>query len=288
MEKISLYYQLAKPGIVYSNAMATVAGFLLAYAQVYEFRWVAFVGVVIGTMLVIASACVLNNHIDRGIDMKMARTKKRATVTGKISTRGVLVYAALLGVCGFGVLLAYTNLLTALLGVLAYVSYIVLYGIAKRASVHGTLVGAIAGGLPPVAGYTALTSQLDIAALLLFVVLVAWQMPHFYAIAMRRRADYDNAGIPVLPVVKGMRATKIQIVLYVILFILINCLFTIAGYTGLTYVIVMTVAGGVWLARGMRGFKVETDEKWALKMFLFSLFVLLLLCFMLAVGGLLP
>lgn len=288
MEKINLYYQLVKPGIVYGNAMATVAGFMLAFAQVYEFKWLAFIGVVVGTMFVIASACVLNNHIDRGIDTKMARTKKRATVTGKISARSALTYAALLGIFGFGVLVLFTNLLTVMLGVVAYISYIVLYGITKRTSVHGTLVGAIAGGLPPVAGYTALTNEFDLAAILLFFVLVTWQMPHFYAIAMRRHADYGNAGIPVLPVVKGMRATKIQIVGYVALFIIVNSLFTITGYTGFVYMIIMTAAGSLWLAKGIHGFKVETDEKWALGMFLFSLLVLLLLCMMLAVGGLLP
>jgi heme o synthase len=288
VEKINLYYQLVKPGIVYSNAMATVAGFMLAFAQIYEFKWLTFIGVVVGTMFVIASACVLNNHIDRGIDTKMARTKKRATVTGKISTRSVLIYVALLGISGFGVLILFTNLLTVMLGVLAYVSYIVFYGITKRTSVHGTLVGAVAGGLPPVAGYTALTNQFDLAAILLFFVLVAWQMPHFYAIAMRRRADYSNAGIPVLPVVKGMRATKVQIVVYVALFIVVNIMFTIAGYTGIVYMIIMAAAGVLWLIKGIRGFKVETDEKWALGMFLFSLFVLLLQCVMLAVGGLLP
>jgi heme o synthase len=105
---------------------------------------------------------------------------------------------------------------------------------------------------------------------------------------MRRRADYSNAGIPVLPVVKGMRATKIQIVIYVALFIVVNSMFTIAGYTGIVYTIIMAAAGVLWLIKGIRGFKVETDEKWALGMFLFSLFVLLLQCVMLAVGGLLP
>lgn len=288
MERINLYYQLVKPGIVYSNIVATAAGFLLAFAQVREFNWLAFAGVMLGTMFVIASACVLNNHIDRGIDTKMARTKKRATVTGKISTKSVLIYAISLGVFGFGVLVLFTNLLTVMLGVLAYVSYIVFYGITKRTSVHGTLVGAIAGGLPPVAGYTALTNQFDLAAVLLFFVLVTWQMPHFYAIAMRRRADYSNAGIPVLPVIKGMHATKIQIVIYVALFIVVNGLFAIAGYTGLVYMVIMTAAGVLWLIKGIRGFKVETDEKWALGMFLFSLFILLLQCVMLAVGGLLP
>lgn len=265
-----------------------MAGFFLAFAQVNEFDLSVFLGVTVGTALVIASACVLNNHIDRGIDKKMVRTSKRATATGIISSKSAITYTAILGMIGFTVLLISTNLLTILMGVLAYVSYIVLYGITKRTTVHGTLVGAIAGGLPPVAGYTALTNQLDVAALLLFLVLIAWQMPHFYAIAMRRQADYAEAGIPVLPVIKGIYATKVQIVWYVLLFIIINILFTVAGYAGYIYLVIMTMAGVMWLVKGLRGFATDTDEKWALKMFLFSLFILLLLCLMLAVGGLLP
>jgi protoheme IX farnesyltransferase len=277
-----------KPGIVYSNVIATMAGFFLAFAQVNEFDLFVFLGVTVGTALVIASACVLNNHIDRGIDKKMVRTSKRATATGIISSKSAVTYTTILGMIGFTVLLISTNLLTVLMGVLAYVSYIVLYGITKRTTVHGTLVGAIAGGLPPVAGYTALTNQLDVAALLLFLVLIAWQMPHFYAIAMRRQADYAEAGIPVLPVIKGAYATKVQIVWYVLLFIIVNILFTVAGYTGYIYLVIMTMAGAMWLVKGLRGFTTDTDERWALKMFLFSLFILLLLCLMLAVGGLLP
>lgn len=265
-----------------------MAGFFLAFAQVNEFDLSVFLGVTVGTALVIASACVLNNHIDRGIDKKMVRTSKRATATGIISSKSAITYTVILGMIGFTVLLISTNLLTVLMGVLAYVSYIVLYGITKRTTVHGTLVGAIAGGLPPVAGYTALTNQLDVAALLLFLVLIAWQMPHFYAIAMRRQADYAEAGIPVLPVIKGIYATKVQIVWYVLLFIIVNILFTVAGYTGYIYLVIMTIAGATWLVKGLRGFTTDTDEKWALKMFLFSLFILLLLCLMLAVGGLLP
>lgn len=283
-----MYYRLTKPGIVYSNALATVAGFFLAYAQDGRFNLAVFFGVTVGTAFVIASACVLNNYIDRDIDKKMKRTSKRATAAGKISRSAALSYAALLGLVGFIVLVSLTNILTVLLGFFAYIAYIALYGIGKRTTVHGTLIGAISGGLPPVAGYTALTNRLDMAALLLFLVLVTWQMPHFYAIAMRRKNDYAAAGIPVLPVVKGLRATKIQIVWYVALFIIVNSLFTAFGYTGYIYFFVMTAVGMIWLSKGIRGFVSETDEKWALRMFLFSLVVLLTLCVMLAVGGLLP
>ena len=283
-----MYYQLVKPGIVYSNAIATMAGFFLAYAQLGRFDIGIFLGVVIGTSFIIASACVLNNYIDRHIDKRMKRTSKRATAAGKISRTNVLAYTVTLGLIGLTILGLLTNILTMALGVLAYISYIVLYGIGKRKTVHGTLVGAISGGLPPVAGYAALTNQLDMAAILLFFVLVAWQMPHFYAIAMRRKDEYAAASIPVLPVVKGLYATKVQIVFYVVLFIAVNILFTAFGYTGYVYLVVMTIVGLIWLYKGLKGFKTEADEKWALKMFLFSLAVLLILCVMLAVGGLLP
>lgn len=283
-----MYYQLVKPGIVYSNAIATMAGFFLAYAQLGRFDIRIFLGVIIGTSFIIASACVLNNYIDRHIDKKMKRTSKRATAAGKISRTNVLAYTVTLGLIGLTILGLLTNILTMALGVLAYISYIVLYGIGKRKTVHGTLVGAISGGLPPVAGYAALTNRLDTAAILLFFVLVAWQMPHFYAIAMRRKDEYAAANIPVLPVVKGLYATKVQIVLYVVLFIAVNILFTVFGYTGYVYLVVMTIVGLIWLYKGLKGFKTEADEKWALKMFLFSLAVLLILCVMLAVGGLLP
>lgn len=288
MKRLNSYYQLIKPGIVYSNATMTAAGFFLACAHLGVFDIKLLVAVVLGTSFIIASACVLNNFIDRDIDAKMKRTKKRATAARTISTAHVLVYIAILGLVGFGALALYTNVLTVLLGAAAYIAYIVLYGIAKRATVHGTLVGAISGGLPPVAGYAAVTNQLDIATLLLFLVLVAWQMPHFYAIAMRRRDDYAAAGIPVLPVVKGMQATRAQIVSYIVLFIIANALFTIFEYTGYIYLVVMTLVGLTWLAKGMQGFRSQEDSTWALKMFLFSLIALLVLCFMLAVGGLLP
>ena len=288
MNTIKMYYQLVKPGIVYSNAIATMAGFFLAYAQLGRFDIGIFLGVVIGTSFIIASACVLNNYIDRHIDKKMKRTSKRATAAGRISRTNVLAYTVTLGLIGLTILGLLTNMLTMVLGVLAYISYIVLYGIGKRRTVHGTLVGAISGGLPPVAGYAALANRLDMAAILLFFVLVAWQMPHFYAIAMRRKDEYAAANIPVLPVVKGLYATKVQIVLYVVLFIAVNILFTAFGYTGYVYLVVMTIVGFIWLYKGLKGFKTEADEKWALKMFLFSLVVLLILCVMLAVGGLLP
>lgn len=285
MQTVRTYYGLVKPGIVYSNTLMAAAGFFLATAQVWRFEIGAFAGLIAGTAFVISSACVLNNYIDRGIDSKMTRTKKRATVTRAVSSRQALVYAGVLAIFGFACLILLTNWLTVLLGVAAYFAYIVLYGIAKRKTIYGTLVGAISGGLPPVAGYAAAYDQLDLGALLLFLLLVAWQMPHFYAIAMRRRSEYKAAGLPVWPVVKGMAATKRQIIGFIMLFIVTSLALTVFGYTGVIFAVVMTILGVMWLLKARRG---ASDEAWAKRMFLFSLVVLLVTMLMVAIGGLLP
>lgn len=280
------YYQLTKPGIIYGNLLNTAAGFLLASKWHFGFRLlVAALG---GTALVIASACVFNNYIDRGIDAKMTRTKKRALVSGAVSAQNALTYAVMLGALGFTVLIIYTNALTVYLGLLAMFTYIVLYGISKRRSVHGTVVGSIAGALPPVAGYTAVTNRLDSGAILLFLILVCWQMPHFYAIAMYRFKDYKAAGLPVLPVKHGMRAAKLQIVLYILAFIVATTALSVSGYTGYTFAIVMGGAGAYWLSKGLKGFRTPDDAKWARGMFGISLLVIMTLAFMLSVGPILP
>jgi len=147
--------------------------------------------------------------------------------------------------------------------------------VAKRRSVQGTIVGSIAGSAPIVAGYTAVTGQIDAAAIILFLVLTFWQMPHFYAIAIYRFNDYKAAKIPVLPVVKGMRATKVQIVAYIVAFIAATEALFFYGYTSYIYAIVMAIVGLVWLARGIAGFSVTNDGKWGRRVFFFSLITLL-------------
>jgi len=282
-DTIKSYYRLTKPGIIYSNVLAVAAGFLLASRGNIDIS--TLVGSLVGIGLIIASACVINNCIDRKIDVKMDRTKSRALVTGKISVMNAIRFAVVLGILGFDILFFTTNLLTVLLGVIAVVFYVVIYGIAKRKSVHGTLVGSISGALPPVAGYTAVTGQIDIAAVALALIWIAWQMPHFFAIAMYRKRDYARAGIPVLPVVRGMLSAKRQIVFYVVCFIVASSLMTFFGYTGKIYLIVIGLTSLGWLALGIKGFRTQNDSKWARKMFFYSLGVMLILCLMLSIGG---
>jgi protoheme IX farnesyltransferase len=279
------YYRLTKPGIIYGNLLTAAAGFLFASKWHIDF-WL-FVSLLAGTGLIIASACVFNNYIDRGIDAKMERTQKRALVSGKIPVKNALVFASLLAIVGFTILL-YTNTVTVLIGFIAFFSYVVLYGIAKRKSVHGTLVGTIPGAASLVAGYTSATGKFDAGALLLFLIMVAWQMPHFYAIALYRTKDYKNAGIPVLPVVKGAKRTKLEILLYTFLFVVFVTLLSLNGYSGLVFLLVMAPLGLYWLWRGLQGFETNDNDKWGRKMFGFSLIVLLTLSVMLSVGSVLP
>jgi protoheme IX farnesyltransferase len=284
MSVIKRYYALTKPGIVRANVMAAVAGFLLASPG--HIALVPLLALVVGVTSIIAGSCVTNNYLDRHIDARMKRTQGRALVTRDISVRSALIYALVLGIVGFASLIIYTNWLTDWLGAIGVVSYVIIYGYAKRTTRWGTLVGTISGAVPPVAGYTAATGRLDVAALLLFLLLVAWQMPHFYAIAIFRQKEYAAAGIPVWPIVKGLASTRLQIIGYTLLFTALVPLLTLYGYTGLTYLVIMAAISLWWLRTTLK--KHGNTERWARKLFGQSLLVLLVLSCMLALGPRLP
>ncbi len=271
---IKSYYYLTKPGIIYSNVLTAVGGFFLAAKG--SFNILLFLTMTFGLAFVIASACVFNNYIDREIDSKMARTKKRALVRKIIPARYALIYATILGVIGFSLLLFYTNILTAFIAFIGFFFYVVIYSIGKRGSVYGTIIGSVSGAVPPVVGYCSVTNHIDLAAFLLFLILVLWQMPHFYAIAIFRKEDYAAASIPVLPVKKGVLHAKVQMFLYVIAFIIAASLLTVFRYTGFVYLVVMVTLGLMWLGMAIRGFRINDDKKWARKMFFFSLVIILI------------
>lgn len=286
--KISVkgYYQLTKPGIIYGNALTAIGGFLLA-AQGHV-QPPLFFGMLVGTCLVIGSACVFNNYLDRSIDTKMARTKKRALVTGLISGRNALIYAAILGLVGFTLLITLTNILTVIIGLIGFIFYVVIYGIGKRKSVHGTIIGTIPGAAPVVAGYCAVTGRFDLGAAILFFIMVFWQMPHFYGIALARLEDYKAAGIPLLPVKRGTEVTKRQMLFYIVGFILSTTALTVFGFTGYVFAIAMGIMGLYWLIRGSLEYNKFSNEIWGRKMFLRSLVALLLFSLMLGLSVVLP
>jgi len=283
---IKAYYRLAKPGIIYGNSLAAIAGFLLASKG--NVQWGLFIAMLVGLSLVIAAGCVFNNILDRELDAKMQRTKNRATVTGVISERNAFVYGVVLLFLGLLVLHYCTNMAAFVVSLIGFLVYVFWYTPLKPRSVHATLIGSIAGAIPPVAGYVAVMGAMDLAAWLLFFILVFWQMPHFYAIAIYRHDDYVAASVPVLPVHKGIRAAKLQIVAYIVLFILASLLLSLDKFTGLTYAAAMFVVGAKWLMLALEGFKTGNNIVWAKKVFRFSLIVLLVFCVMLSVNVYLP
>ena len=286
MSSLKLYYQLTKPGIIRGNLMTAAAGFLLASKGQVAF-W-TLLATLAGIALIIASACVFNNYLDRGIDKKMDRTKKRALVTGEISVTAAITYACVLGVMGFWVLAAYTNALTVLIGAIGIFSYVVLYGYFKRTSVHGTLVGSISGATSLVAGYCAVTGRFDLLALLLFLFMAAWQMPHFYAIGTYRLKDYKEAGLPILPVKRGIPDTKRHILFYILLVMLAACSLTAFHYAGYVYLVVMILITSLWLRLAVKGLKAKDNIKYGHQIFGFSLLTLLIFSLMISVTHYLP
>lgn len=267
------YYRLTKPGIIRGNLLMVTAGFLLGSRG--DIAWSSFIGVLLGSTLVIAGGCVINNYIDRAIDKKMTRTKKRATVTGAISGRSTLIFGAVLTIIGFAVLLTMTNLMTTAVGFVGFVFYVVFYSIYKRRSPVGTLVGSVSGATPPVAGYVAATNTFDLTAVLLFFILVFWQMAHFYAIAIYRKSEYEKAGLPLLSIERGVTVTHNRIIGYMVaFFITIISLFVSSGL-GYVYLVVMLGVVVFWFRYGLAKFNEKNANAWAQGVFGSSLFVLL-------------
>lgn len=275
------YYGLTKPGIIYGNAIPAIAGFLLASRGNISIK--LFIAMIIGLSFVIASGCVFNNYIDRDIDGRMERTKNRALASGAIKPKSAIIFAGILLFLGTFILYFHTNISALFAALLGFFVYVFLYTPAKRKTQLATLIGAVAGATPPVVGYAAVTNRFDVGAVILFLILVFWQMPHFYAIALYRLNDYRQAHIPVLPVVKGPKAAKTSIIVYIIGFIIAACLLAFYGYAGNVYLVIALLLGLGWLGLGLQGFKVADDSRWARKMFLFSLVVLTILCVIISI-----
>lgn len=273
MSRLGAYYRLTKPGIIYGNLLTVIAGYF--FANTRPISWMSFAGVVFGTTGVIASACVVNNYIDRRIDRRMQRTKKRALVVGSITPRAALMFAGMLGLSGFAVLALYTNPLTVGVGVIGFIDYVIAYTYIKRHSVYGTLVGTICGAMPIVAGYTAATGIIDANVALLFASMVFWQMVHFYAIAMYRAPEYAAAHIPVMPLVRGKDRTRLHMMYYIAAFLAAVIALHLYGSAGIVFLVVMISLGVRWFIFAARAYHEKQSDAWARRMFGQSLQVLL-------------
>ncbi|WP_024870956.1 heme o synthase [Tolumonas lignilytica] len=279
---IKQYLLVTKPGIIFGNLVSVIGGFFLASKGSLDFP--LFLATITGVSLVIASGCAFNNYIDQDIDGLMERTRNRVLVKGLISPKTTLIYAAILGIAGFGLLWLMTNPLATALAFMGFVVYVGLYSLwLKRTSVYGTLIGSLSGAAPPVIGYCAVSNRFDIAAFLLLLIFSLWQMPHSYAIAIFRFKDYQSASIPVLPVKYGISVTKNHILRYILAFAVATLMLTLSGYAGYTYFIVAALIGIGWTAMAFAGFKAVDDRIWAKKLFIFSIVAITLLSVMMSV-----
>lgn len=275
---VNYYLLLTKPGIILGNLLTVFAGFILASKGQLDFA--LLLATVLGITFIMASACVFNNYIDRHIDQKMQRTKQRALAQGLISGPKALVFGSLLGLLGGAILGIYTNLLTLGVASIGFIIYVLMYSFWKTQTVYATFIGSLAGAVPPIVGYTAVSNQFDVGAYILFAMLVLWQMPHFFSIALLHFNDYLKAGLPLLPMEKGVVRTKVHIVLYIIGFLAVASALTFYQYTGYAYLMVTSLFGAFWLLLSLEGFRTEHTHLWAKKMFRFSLVTITITCFM--------
>ncbi|MFS0728234.1 heme o synthase [Paenibacillus sp. 1P07SE] len=261
-----------KTGIIKSNLFPMLAGLTLAlytyqYGILEKLPDILFA--IVGSILVIGAAGAFNNLYDRDIDAVMERTKNRPTVTGDIQAGTVMWLAALMAVLGIAIL-ALTTPLAALLGFIGLFAYVVPYTMwSKRRTIYNTEIGSISGAMPPLIGWASIYPDVTHPAILgLFVIMIIWQMPHFYAIAIRNQAQYKAANVPMLPVVKGIRRTYIQTNIYLILLIATSFLLGSLS-TGLMLVALLLSIG--WLGISMYGYRKMDSQQWAKLLFLYSL-----------------
>nr|WP_263328151.1 heme o synthase [Neobacillus sp. Marseille-Q6967] len=262
---------LIKIGIVNSNLITTFTGLWLALhftGQSFLYNLDIIIYTLLGSSLIIAGSCSINNYIDRDIDHLMERTKARPTVTGKIVPGKVLLLGILLIALGT-MFLMFTTMTATVIGLLGVFSYVVLYSLwSKRQLVSNTIIGSISGAVPPLIGWAAVDGNLDMIAWALFILMFIWQPPHFYALAMRRVEEYRAAGIPMLPVVKGFKTTKRHILIWVIALLPTPLLLTSLGIPFLIFATLLNIG---WLVLGIYGYKIKDDIKWAKLMFVYSI-----------------
>lgn len=279
-ETVSKYLYLTKPGIVYGNVLTILAGYF--FGSAWNIQIANFILVIFGSGFVIGGAGVFNNLIDRDIDKYMQRTKNRASVLGTISTMEGIIYGTILSLLGF-LLLAYINRLVFILGLIGFFDYVIIYDFCKRRSIYGTLIGSISGSIPLVSGYVASTNRIDLTFWILFLIMTTWQMAHFLGIGIYRLSDYRKAKIPLLPIVKGVSRTKIEINVYILLFLVLNIVLFISQKLSIFYLIVMGLSGIFWLIKALGGFNASNDKIWGKLIFKQSIIIIMIFSVMLSV-----
>jgi protoheme IX farnesyltransferase len=269
------YLELCKPRVVVLIVFTAVVGMFLAVPG-----WPPLIPLLTGTLgigLAASSAAAINHLLDHRIDAKMARTKRRPLASGKLTERNVLVFAMTLGVLSMAILVLWVNALTAVLTFLSLIGYAIVYTVwLKRATPQNIVIGGAAGAAPPVLGWTAVTGSLDPQALLLFLIIFVWTPPHFWALAIYRKDEYALVDIPMLPVTHGTSFTRLQILLYTVLLVIVTTLPFLTRMSGIVYLAGVSVLnlGFLWYALRMM---VSKDILLPMYTFAFSITYLMVL-----------
>jgi protoheme IX farnesyltransferase len=260
--------ELAKPGVTGLVAVTMLTGALTAPGQIGFGRLTI---ALVGTVLVVASANALNMYLERDTDALMSRTRNRPLPSGRLAPEVVLAFAAVCAVLGLSLLGAFVGPLPTLLTLIALVSYVVCYTPLKRVTPLALFAGAVPGALPPLIGWATVTGSLSLLAWMQFSILFVWQLPHFLAIAIFRREEYARAGMKVLPVVHGVRRTKIEMAIYSLLLAVVSLAPIGLGLAGFAYATVALVCGLGFLALATAGFAAENERRWARRVFFASM-----------------
>jgi len=298
-DTIRAYIALTKPRIIELLLVTTVPAMVLATRDLpgstAGVDWPDWVGLVFWTMiggtLAAGSANAINCYLDRDIDLLMTRTRRRPLPAHEVEPERAVVFGIALGVLSFVVMAWFVNLTAAFLTMLAIGFYVVVYTmILKRSTPQNIVIGGAAGALPPVIGWAAVTGNVGMPAILLFLLVFYWTPPHFWALSLRIRKDYAAAGVPMLPVVKGIPETTRQIGLYTILMVAISLVLFAVGRMGLIYLVAAVVLGAMflWQAYGLwrRGSSEEASTAGAIRLYKFSISYLSLLFLAVAVDAL--
>lgn len=263
------YYRITKPRVVALIMFTAIAGMFLAVPQVPDLVTLVFATLGIG--MAAASGAAVNHVLDEDKDSQMVRTQNRPIPTGRIEVRTALIFACILAAVSMLVLTIAVNPLTSVLTFASLIGYAVIYTVfLKHATPQNIVIGGAAGAMPPVLGWTSVTGELSSDAFLLFLIIFCWTPPHFWALALYRHKDYQNANIPMLPVTHGQAFTRLHILLYTVLLVAVSIMPFATGMFGLLYLVATIVLGAIFIGFAIRLFHAYSDAL-ARKMFRFSI-----------------
>ena len=272
---IKNYYELCKPNVVLMMLITALVGSLLASKTLAPLSLIAFA--MLGIALCASSAAAIHQIIDRKTDANMNRTENRPIPQGEVSPVNASIFAFILGSLGAGILVIYVNTLTALLTLASLIGYAFVYTVyLKRATPQNIVIRGLAGAAPPLLGWTAVTNSIDPNSLLLVLIIFAWTPPHFWALAIHRKDDYAKENIPMLPVTHGVQFTKLQIILYTIILILVSLLPFVVMMSGILYFISALILGFIFLYYAVRLY-FEEDNASAFPTFVYSIYYIFLI-----------